>query len=162
MGSAGRLAMEQFSVSCAMSESGQIAVLENRMSKILEQSQTIATAIRERGRLLLTHQEVLQWIGELFTLRVALNNENSAYNSFFWDRLQLDELSAETAQYLDLAARRGLMNRRLTYMAELAELIRTTRSEQMSVRLEWGIIVLIVIEVLFECSHYVERLGVVG
>lgn len=49
------------------------------------------------------------------------------------------------------------MNEKLNHCVELAELISSNLNDTHHVRLEWMIIWLIMIEVLFECIHLFDR-----
>lgn len=49
------------------------------------------------------------------------------------------------------------MNEKLNHCVELAELISSNLNDTHHVRLEWMIIVLIMVEVGFEILHYIDR-----
>ena len=48
-----------------------------------------------------------------------------------------------------------VLNKKLDYANELSSVLREHLSEQHSLKLEWGIIVLIAVEVAFETLHWV-------
>lgn len=50
-----------------------------------------------------------------------------------------------------------IVNEKISHCIELTELISSTLNDTHHVRLEWMIIVLIMVEVAFETIHYVER-----
>jgi uncharacterized Rmd1/YagE family protein len=58
---------------------------------------------------------------------------------------------------LDISARMDAINQQLTYSNELAEILRNYISHQQSSKLEWIIILLICVEVFFECLHWADR-----
>lgn len=49
------------------------------------------------------------------------------------------------------------MNEKLNHCVELIELLTTHLSDKHHTRLEWMIIILIMVEVAFEIIHYVDR-----
>lgn len=49
------------------------------------------------------------------------------------------------------------MNEKLNHCIELIELLSTHLSDKHHIRLEWMIIVLIMVEVAFEVIHYIDR-----
>lgn len=49
------------------------------------------------------------------------------------------------------------MNEKINHCVELLELLSTHLSDKHSTRLEWIIIILILVEVIFEIIHYVDR-----
>lgn len=51
-----------------------------------------------------------------------------------------------------------VMNVKLGHCVELMELLKSHLNEKHSARLEWIIIILIMVEVGFELLHYIERL----
>ena len=51
---------------------------------------------------------------------------------------------------LDVGVRIKVLNEKMDYAQEIASVLRETLNERHSLRLEWGIIVLIAIEVVFE------------
>lgn len=50
------------------------------------------------------------------------------------------------------------MNVKLSHCVELMELLKSHLNERHSARLEWIIIILIMVEVGFELLHFIERL----
>lgn len=50
-----------------------------------------------------------------------------------------------------------VVNEKINHCIELTELISSNLNDKHHVRLEWMIIVLIMVEVAFETIHYVER-----
>lgn len=50
-----------------------------------------------------------------------------------------------------------MLNERLSHCAELLELLSTWAADRHHIRLEWMIIVLILVEVCFELLHFAER-----
>lgn len=51
-----------------------------------------------------------------------------------------------------------VMNEKLNHCVELIELISSHLTDRHHTRLEWMIIILIMVEVGFETMHYIERL----
>ena len=97
--------------------------------------------------------------GEIFALRHVLNLSSDLLDTpdFYWDREPLEQLYHSTASHLSVGKRTRVMNEKLTHCAELLDLITNHLNDQHHVRLEWFIIVLILIEVCFEVLHFVER-----
>ncbi len=49
------------------------------------------------------------------------------------------------------------MNEKLTHCCELMDLLTTHLNDKHHVRLEWFIIILIMVEVVFELMHFIEK-----
>ena len=67
---------------------------------------------------------------------------------FFWEHPELEPFYRRTSHYLDITKRVEALNRRLNVVHELFEILRNELNHQYSSRLEWTIIILIVIEVV--------------
>ena len=57
----------------------------------------------------------------------------------------------------DLDGRYQVVNEKLSHCLELIQMINNHLDTKQGHRLEWIIIVLIAIEIIFECLHFVER-----
>jgi uncharacterized Rmd1/YagE family protein len=57
---------------------------------------------------------------------------------------------------LDVRPRIAIFNKKLDYANEIAEVIRNHLHEEHSVKLEWIIIILIMIEIVFSTLHYLD------
>lgn len=74
----------------------------------------------------------------------------------FWDskhELGLEGYYDHVGKALDVGVRIEVLNDKLDYAQEIASMLRETLSERHSLRLEWMIIILITIEVMFEVSR---------
>ena len=92
-------------------------------------------------------------------LRHVLNLSSDLLDTpdFYWDREDLESLYHGTCAHLTIGKRTRVMNEKLTHCCELMDLITTTLNDEHHVRLEWFIIILIMIEVGFELMHFLER-----
>ena len=61
----------------------------------------------------------------------------------------------DVTRVLDIRQRGHVFNKKLDYANELVAVLRSHLSEQHGLKLEWGIIALIAVEVLFETLHWV-------
>ncbi len=76
---------------------------------------------------------------------------------FFWEHSELEPLYALAANYLDLEARVEVLNQRLDVIHELFEMLVNELNHQHSSRLEWTIILLIILEVVLTLLRDVFR-----
>ena len=76
---------------------------------------------------------------------------------FYWDRDNLELIYQKTFNYLKLSKRTKVMNEKISNCLSLIELISHHLDDKNHTRLELIIILLIMIEVAFECLHYSER-----
>jgi uncharacterized Rmd1/YagE family protein len=110
------------------------------------------------SRLPFSRSFILRKTGELLNIRAQLNLYSELTDSLpdmFWDsrhELGLEGYYELVGRALDVGVRIKVLNEKMDYAQEIASVLRETLSERHNLRLEWGIIILIAIEVLFEFS----------
>ncbi|RDD44753.1 Required for meiotic nuclear division protein 1-like protein [Trichoplax sp. H2] len=152
--------LEKLTCSIATALSVKLAIWEVALDKYVSSIQWVPEALREGKKVRMSRNEILQKTGELLSLRYQINlaSDLLIIPDFFWDRDNLEQLYINLCTYLDMNGRTKVMNEKLNHCTELAELLRTHLSEKHSLRLEWGIIGLIAIEVFFEILHNLEQI----
>jgi uncharacterized Rmd1/YagE family protein len=111
------------------------------------------------SRLPFSRPFILRKTGELLSIRAQLNLYSELTDSLpdlFWDsrhELWLENYYDMVGRALDVGVRIKVLNEKMDYAQEIASVLRETLSERHNLRLEWGIIVLIFIEVLFEIER---------
>merc|ERR1712176_233534 len=98
-------------------------------------------------------------MGELYYLRHCINLSSDLLDTpdFYWDRENLETLYTKTLQYLSVNLRTKVMNEKLSYCCDFLSLLSNNLNNQHSSNLEWLIIALIAIEVIFECIHFYDK-----
>eukprot|EP00049_Salpingoeca_infusionum_P012660 m.233044 g.233044 ORF g.233044 m.233044 type:complete len:464 (-) comp15241_c0_seq2:248-1639(-) len=145
--------LQKFAFSHALASSVELGMLESKLTLRAQNMSIYPERIQGGKPLQITRQQLFQQYGELLFLKHR-HNMPLDYSNFYWDREALGALYDKACNYLDIAARSSRLTRQLEHHTELAELLRTTLSERHSTKLEWLIIVLIFIEVVFEFSKY--------
>jgi uncharacterized Rmd1/YagE family protein len=111
------------------------------------------------SRLPFSRAFILRKTGELLSIRGQLNLYSELTDSLpdlFWDskhELGLEGYYDQVGKALDVGVRIKVLNERVDYAQETASVLRETLSERHSLGLEWGIIALIFIEVVFELAR---------
>uniref|UniRef100_A0A5K3FDE3 DUF155 domain-containing protein n=1 Tax=Mesocestoides corti TaxID=53468 RepID=A0A5K3FDE3_MESCO len=128
---------------------------------------------------------VFRKTGELFTLRHLLNISTTISETpdFYWDRPEVEKLFQNLKSALSVQSRTNvssstktkkqpdnrhgsnvsntlllqILNSKLNTCCELTEILTNHLEARHSSRLEWMIIVLILVEVIFEFQHHYER-----
>jgi len=151
--------LEKLAFSNAMALSVRLSMWETAVDTFSNSMKQIPEHMKEGHKVNMSRQEVLRKIGELLTLRHQINlySDLLATPDFFWDRDELEKLYAKTCTYLEVGKRTKVMNEKLNLCTELVEMLRSHLNEQHSHRLEWMIIWLITIEVVFEVAHWIDR-----
>lgn len=144
--------LERFAFSNALCLSVKLAIWEVALDNFVESIQSIPETLKAGKRVKLSSAEVMQKIGELFSLRHCINLRSDLLMTpdFYWDRENLEKLYDKTCQFLSINRRVNVVNEKLEHCTQLTDLMRSHLSEKHSLRLEWMIVILITIEVMFE------------
>ncbi|KAF7201345.1 required for meiotic nuclear division protein 1 homolog [Nothobranchius furzeri] len=149
--------LEKFAFSNALCLSVKLAIWEVALDSFVESIQSIPETLKSGKRVQLSSAEVMQKIGELFTLRHCINLRSDLLLTpdFYWDRENLEKLYDKTCQFLSINRRVNVVNEKLEHCTQLTDLMRSHLSEKHSLRLEWMIVILITIEVMFELAKMI-------
>ncbi|XP_061899197.1 required for meiotic nuclear division protein 1 homolog [Entelurus aequoreus] len=147
-----QVVLEKFAFSNALYLSVKLAIWEVSLDNFVESIQSIPEMLKSGQSIKLSSAEVMQKIGELFTLRHCINLRSDLLLTpdFYWDREHLEKLYDKTCQFLSINRRVNVVNEKLENCDQLTDLMRSHLSNKHSLRLEWMIVILITIEVLFE------------
>ncbi|GAB5571988.1 required for meiotic nuclear division protein 1 homolog isoform X1 [Prionailurus iriomotensis] len=99
--------LEKFAFSNALCLSVKLAIWEASLDKFVESIQSIPEALKAGKKVKLSHQEVMQKMGELFALRhrINLSSDFLITPDFYWDRENLEQLYDKTCQFLSITRR---------------------------------------------------------
>ncbi|TPX71235.1 hypothetical protein SpCBS45565_g01212 [Spizellomyces sp. 'palustris'] len=141
--------------SSGLARSVKLAALEEMLEKHLEKNRHIPQVLLQGKKLPLSRAAVLQNLGELFSLRGHLNLHGELLDSpdFCWSSAKMEDIFDRISRNLDVRPRIAVFNKKLDYANELTEVIRSHLHTKHSTGLEWGIIILIMIEVGFQIYH---------
>ena len=152
--------LEKYTFSNAIALSVKLGIWEASLEKFIDSIEFISEDLKCGRRLSVSQEEALRKHGELLALRHVINLSSDLLDTpdFYWDREQLEELYSQMHAYFSISRRTRVMNEKINHCVELIDLLSSHLSDKHHVRLEWMIIVLIMVEVGFEILHYVERL----
>ena len=151
--------LAKIAFSSGLARSTKLAVLENLLSSYFSSTRSIPTILSRGAKLRFTRSFILRKTGELLSIRAQLNLYSELTDSLpdlFWDSpssLGLSDYYDQVARALDVNSRIRVMNEKIDYASEIATILRERLSEKHSTDLEWLIIFLISIEVVFELWH---------
>jgi uncharacterized Rmd1/YagE family protein len=141
--------------SSALARSTKLAVLEEALALYFQSTRQIPTTLSAGSPLRFTRQFILRKTGELLSIRAQLNLYSELTDSLpdlFWDsphNLGLESYYDSLGKALDVGVRIKVLNEKMDYASEIAAVLRERLSEKHSTGLEWLIIGLITIEVMF-------------
>lgn len=148
--------LAKIAFSSGLARSTKLAVLENLLSSYFSSTRSIPTILSRGSKLRFTRSFILRKTGELLSIRAQLNLYSELTDSLpdlFWDSpssLGLSDYYDEVGRALDVNSRIRVLNEKIDYASEIASVLRERLSEKHSTDLEWLIIFLISIEVVFE------------
>eukprot|EP01135_Chromosphaera_perkinsii_P011927 Nk52_evm44s2531 gene=Nk52_evmTU44s2531 len=154
-----RQLLEKYAFSNGLQLSVKLGIWENLLDEYIKSMGEIPRRLKDEEPLGLSRKQILKKTGELLYFRHNINLLSDLLDTpdFYWDRPELESYFNLMYKNLDLKDRTQVINNKLTYSHELAEVLRTHLEEKHSLKLEWCIIGLITVEVVFECIHYADR-----
>ncbi|HEX2611152.1 MAG TPA: RMD1 family protein, partial [Gemmatimonadales bacterium] len=137
-------------VANVLSKSVVLTHHESQIAATFDRIEPLAAGIRRKGRVDRKAYQLIQQIGDILLTqhrmvgRVAIEDKPDV----LWDRPELERLYARLADEYELLERNRAIDRKLALVGETVRMLLELVQDQRSVRLEWYIICLIVIEIL--------------
>nr|XP_033807897.1 required for meiotic nuclear division protein 1 homolog isoform X2 [Geotrypetes seraphini] len=99
--------LQKFAFSNALCLSVKLGIWEASLDNFVESIQSIPEMLQARKKMKLSHDDVMQKIGELFALRhrINLSSDLLITPDFYWDRENLEQLYEKTCQFLSINRR---------------------------------------------------------
>lgn len=147
--------LTKLAISHGLAQSVKLTIFEELIQKTISHTKHLPSDLARKGKIFLSRKEISRKMGELFTERnfINLHSEILDIPEFFWEHPELEPFYRRTAHYLDVSKRVEVLNKRLNVVHELFEILSNELNHQHSSRLEWTIIILIVIEVAIAVFH---------
>lgn len=139
----------KLALSYALVQSVKLTVFEDAIDRTIEHSKQLPKNLAEKGKISLSRKETSRKIGHLYLERNYINLHSEILDTpeFFWSHAELEPYYRRVLHYLDVNKRADLLNRRLTLLHELFEILGNELNHRHASRLEWTIIILIFIEI---------------
>ncbi|MCA0370954.1 MAG: RMD1 family protein [Proteobacteria bacterium] len=147
------------SFSYGMSQSVKLAVFENTTTKTIQKSKDLPEELAQKGAIRMSRQKLSKKIGALFAERHSINLHSDLLDTpeFFWKRPSYEAYYHMCASYLDITTRTSILNQRLSVLHELYGMLSDELKHLHSSRLEWIIILLIVMEVVMSILDFTHK-----
>ncbi|KAK4529995.1 hypothetical protein CCYA_CCYA03G0852 [Cyanidiococcus yangmingshanensis] len=146
------LVQVQAGVSHALAQSCKLGSFENSVDLLIERCGNVPLDLVRFGELHLGARDVMRMSGEVHLYRSYFNLQTDLLGTpdWFWENEQVEPLYERTARWLDTEKRGQLLNQRLEILKDLFMLFRDEVHVRTEHRLEWIIIILIVVEVVLQ------------
>ncbi|MGD9168901.1 MAG: RMD1 family protein [Candidatus Thiodiazotropha sp.] len=143
--------LDLLAVSHGLAQSSILAVFENQAIQTIEENTAIPSSLAENGTIRISRKTIGKMRGRLFLVESDINLHYGLLDTpeFFWDYPDLEEQYLMTTRYLDVQPRVEVLNRKLGIIRELFDMLADEQKHKHSSLLEWIIIWLIAIEIVF-------------
>lgn len=132
----------------ALSKSVVLARDEREVASVFELVEPFARELAERGRVTATRRAILKHIGNALLVRQRVSGRVAVAEKpdVVWDRQDLERLYARLQDEYELEERAETLSRKLSVIADTAEVLTDIIDTRRSLRLEIAIVILIAIE----------------
>ena len=148
---------EKLAISFALAQSAKLGVFELDIEQTIEETREIPERMAQSGNISLTRRDITKRIGVLFVHRASINLHSDVLDhpEFFWEDDTWLAVYMRASKYLEVERRVEVLNKRLDLMKELFEMLANELHTSHSHKLEWIVIILILLEVFFQIMELV-------
>ncbi len=147
-------------VSLALAQSVALDSVEDEVSRALDRFQPVVQALRAEGRLVSGQRELLRTVGFAMAVRAAVLDTLTLFDDppETWESEALAHLDGALFDQFDLEERLSAVNQKVAYLQDAGSTVLDVLAHRKDQRLEWIIIVLILVEVvLFVWKEFLVR-----
>lgn len=150
------LKLDQFAFSHAVTLSVKLGIWEAMLDDYIESIGWVTSDMKKGERLKLTKDQVFRKTGEIYELKHHINLSSDLLDlpDIYWDRHNQEVIFLSVISFLNIKKRTTVINEKLNNCCELMNLLAGHMNDRHHIRLEWMIIVLITVEVLFEVARF--------
>ncbi len=144
-------ALTKLAVSFGLAQSIKLTLFEEMISKTINDTKWLTKDLALKGKIFLSRKAMSKKIGQLFLNKASVNLHSDILDEpdFFWDFPEQQPIYRDVFNCFDIQPRIDVLNHRLAIMGDLLEILNDQLNHQYSSALEWMIIGLIVIEIVF-------------
>ena len=139
-------------LSYGFSQSVKLQYFETIIDALIDKYNPYIKSLSQKGKMLITRGQIRQVIGEILGAKSEMNLiSNFLYHpKFYWQHPTLEEYYIMLERYLHIQRRVNAINHRLDTLNEIFDMFNNYLENRHAHNLEIIIIVLIIIEILFE------------
>lgn len=152
--------LERIAVAHGIAQSLKLGKLERSAQASIEDTAHIPKRIATRGDSHLSRRELSRIRGNLFLVKSEINLQFDLLDTpdFFWDYPEYQDIYDATSNYLEVKQRIDILNKKLGVIQELFNMLSDEQKHKHSSKLEWIIIWLIAIEIVFFLVHDIFKI----
>lgn len=152
--------LEKLSLSHGIAQSVKLQEFEYVAENTIGETVHIPRNIARSGKSYLSRKKIAKMRGNLYLVKSEIN---LCYNlldtpDFFWEYPEVERPYQIMSKYLDVHARTEILNKKLEVIHELFSMLADEQNHKYAFALEWTIILLIAVEIVFFLVHDIFRL----
>ncbi|KAK1924181.1 putative cytoplasm protein [Papiliotrema laurentii] len=154
--------LARYTLSLALTRSSSLSVLEDRLDQHIASVSTLPRALEKTGAQPMGRREVIRKLGELMTLRMAVNTKGGGLEDtpeIYWSEPELESYFDSITTEFEMKERIETFNKKIDYAQEIQSNLRALLTEASAHRMEVIIILLIAVEVVIVLIREGPELG---
>lgn len=150
----------RIAISFAMAQSVKLSVLEDFVMDELSVHSKIPQELAKNGDLKLGRKNMAKIRGRIFVTESKINLQYDLLDKpeFLWDNPEYDEYYHRTYEYLEIGQRLEVLNKKLSVLRDILNILADELQFKHSTKLEWIIIILIAIEIFITLIEHSLKL----
>lgn len=151
--------LDKFAFSHAVALSVKLGIWEMMLDEYIESVEWITENMKSGKAIKLSRDQVFRKTGEILNLKHSINLGSDLLDlpDVYWDRSDQEAIFSSLFAYLNIRRRTNVINEKLNNCCELMNLLSSHMNDRHHIRLEWMIIALITVEVLFEILRFTNK-----
>ena len=148
-------------VADVLAKSVTLAFDENRVARVFDRIEPVARALQRRGRGRVVATQLLDHIGDVLITqhRMVGRVEVTEKPELLWDRPEQERLYLRLQEEYELPERDRALSRKLELISQTATTALGLLQARRSLRVEWYIVILIVVEIILTLYEMFARTG---
>lgn len=142
--------MLHLALSHAFAQSVKLDFFEEKAQLVIQENAYISKRLAQTGKVPLSRRDLAKLRGVLFDTSSDITLHFGLLDTpeFFWDYPEREQDYVLLAKYLDLLPRVEILNRKLSTIHELLDMLAAEQHHKHSAFLEWIIIILIAVDII--------------
>jgi uncharacterized Rmd1/YagE family protein len=147
----------KLAVSLALAQSVKLNKYEEDLEEMAKLSRPLTKELAQKGSISLTQRELSKRIGQLFEHRSGINLHADLVSvpDFFWDHGRYQPIYETVEKFVENKKRAENLNSKLGVLSELYMVLDSESRQKHATFLEWVVIALIAVEILFELADFI-------
>ncbi len=152
--------LEKLALSHGIAQSVKLEEFETSAEKTIEETAKIPLNLAGSGKIRLSRRQISKMRGNLFLVTSDINLRYNLLDTpeFFWEYPEVEYAYEMMARYLDITSRVDILNQKIDVIHDLFGMLAAEQYHKHSSTLEWIIILLIAVEIVFFVIHDILKI----